>query len=347
MPRRKTTYTKRKSSYKRRPSTVSSRSPVRRKNRLLLPYPLIGFMLLAIGLLLIGITFKSSADSVDLKVKAKISAPLPTQPAIITSPINNQTFKYKPITVSGTCPTDNYPGNYVVLLRNGVNSGAVPCSSDGTFRIESDLFAGNNELIAQIYNVTDDAGPPSDAVTVQYDPVTATVPLDSQSLTIPPFLLKTDFKYKSYLTGQSVNWDLEISGGEPAYAIKVDWGDGQTSLISQKSQGKFTIEHKYNQPGQPPSYNYTVKVSAVDGGSRTAYIQFFIRVNPFNAPLQAGPTNTTSSTSSSSSLLGLNLLAVAWPAYGILVLMTISFWLGEQEEFFLLRKKGAIKKRYG
>lgn len=347
MARQKSSYRSSKSSPKRRSSVGAKRLVSKKKNRLLIPYPILGFTLLLIGVLLIGLTFKSQAAD-GYKVTAKVPAPLPTTPAVILSPANGQHFKTGLQTVSGTCPTDNYPGNYVGIYRNNILSGTVLCGADNKFEVPVSLILGANELRAQIFNVTDDAGPPGLSVTVYFDPANATVPQDAQSLTIPPLLLKTDFKYLAYFVGQKVSWEMQIDGGEPSYAIKVEWGDGENSLVSRRNAGKFTIEHIYARPGSDPDNVYLIKVSAVDSGNREAYIQFFVRINPFNSPVGGSTNNKTSATSNpTSSAISRQLLAVAWPAYGITALMVISFWFGEQEELFSLRKKGAIKKRYG
>jgi hypothetical protein len=348
MARRKTTYKKRNSSYKRRSSTASKRSPPKRKNRLILPWPVIGFLLLAVGVLLIGLTLKSVADE-SLQVKAKVPAPLPTVPAVITSPADGVHFKTKPITVKGTCPTENYPGNYVVLYRNDTFSGTVPCSSDDTFQLDTDLFDGANELKAQIYTIADDPGPAPMPITVFFDPAQPTLPGGSSSLVIPQFLISTNFKFKSYLVGQTVNWEMNATGGEPPYAIKVDWGDGQSSLVSRSGEGSFTIQHVYKKAAEAPDFIYLIKVTAADVYDRQALTQFFVRVLPYNAPFSVGTSGNPKTPVGKSNPLapiGRTLLKAAWPAYIIVSLMALSFWLGEQEEFFLLRKKRAIKKYY-
>jgi hypothetical protein len=55
---------------------------------------------------------------------------------------------------------------------------------------------------------------------------------------INPFTIKTDFAYRGYKVGQSIEWTFEVSGGVPPYAINIDWGDGTNSLISQKDPEK-------------------------------------------------------------------------------------------------------------
>jgi hypothetical protein len=58
-----------------------------RKNRVFLPWPIITFILLTLGVLLLGWTFQTQAD--DIHVTAKVSAPLPSGAAVITEAIKS------------------------------------------------------------------------------------------------------------------------------------------------------------------------------------------------------------------------------------------------------------------
>lgn len=139
-------------------------------------------VLLCVGVLLVGLTLRGSADS--YQVTAEVLAPLPTMPATITSPADQTHFTSEPISVTGTCPENTY----VNLYRNNVFSGTAICGSGQTsFQIDTDLFPGSNVLTAQVFNITDQAGPTSSSVTVWYDnpveppaPVPVTQPLGLQ-----------------------------------------------------------------------------------------------------------------------------------------------------------------------
>ena len=98
-------------------------------------------------------------------VTAKVSAPLPTDPAVITSPLDQEHFSNPQITVSGTCPNDSY----VKVFSGNTLVGVANCTTN-TFSTDITLASGPNSLQAKVYNLTDDEGPSSPAITVYYDP---------------------------------------------------------------------------------------------------------------------------------------------------------------------------------
>ena len=100
----------------------------------------------------------TQADTLD--VTARIDAPLPTSPAIITSPLDQQHLDASPIIVSGTCGD----GAYVILYLNGAVAGTGVCTS-GNFSIQASVVTGENKLQAKVYNSTDNEGPQSPTVT--------------------------------------------------------------------------------------------------------------------------------------------------------------------------------------
>jgi hypothetical protein len=284
-----------KSSRPRRKAAVKKRSVLTRRSRFILPWPLITFILLAIGVLLVGWTFQATAD--DIHVSAKVSAPLPSGPAVITSPGDGSRFTSVPITVSGTCPTDTY----VKIYRNNFFSGTAMCTTDGNFTLDIDLFPGQNKLEPKIFNLTDDEGPSSMPVTVFYDvpqqptggssgngnapaqpPAGTSAPVAATSAS--PFTIKSDFAYRGYKVGQSIEWTFEANGGVPPYAINVDWGDGTNSLVSQKEAGKITVNHRYKKVGDGTKGSYKVKASGIDSQGRQTFLQLFLIIVPSGVP---------------------------------------------------------------
>lgn len=339
--------TKRKAARKSR-----SRSPVKRTaktrlhkvkkaSRLFLPYPLFCFLMLCVGVLLALWTFK--ADAIDYIVNGKVPAPALTEPAIIESPADGARFSAVPIKVNGSCPLESY----VNLYRNDVFSGSVLCSSSNKFEITTDLFEDANILKVKVFNLTDDEGPASDPITVYYDapapspePTPGSGPPGGVPAAAKPLIIKSEFKYRGYLVGQTVKWPLEISGGNAPYAVSVDWRDGGNSLISLSKAGQFNIEHIYKTA--PSSGSYEVKVSASDKFNRKTFFQFFIIVIDEDGMVPAGGTG--SSGFPGSSIFNRDWLKYIWPAYGIVALMAFSFWLGEREELIELRRQAARKK---
>ena len=313
---------------------------VKRKRFLFIPYPLVLFLLLCVGAYLVAWTFNAHAD--DLIVNAIVKDQPITDPAVITSPSEGQHFKAVPITVTGSCPNH---GAYVEVFRNNVMSGSAICDNTGHFELQIDLFAGANKLEAHVFNLTDDEGPVSAPVNVVYDapaPSQPTLQTPSPSKS-SPLLLKTAFIYKGYYTDQAVEWPLEISGGNKPYALNVDWGDGKNSIISRPEAGQFTISHTYTAAGDKLG-SYTIKVQASDASGNYTFLQFFVIVNVRNKAGISGGTNNIFS-KGPPTLGGLHQWVWAvWPLYLALVLMVVSYKLGEREEFILLKKRRQLRR---
>ncbi len=88
---------------------------------------------------------KAETKSGSVGLQATISAPAPTQAAVISLPRQGESFTQLPVTVSGLCP-----GNVLVkLFKNNVFAGSVQCKN-GSFSLITDLFNGDNELIARV-----------------------------------------------------------------------------------------------------------------------------------------------------------------------------------------------------
>lgn len=306
--------------------------------RLYLPWPVFAFVMLCIGVLLAMWTFKT--DAVEYTMRAKVPAPPLSEPAVILSPSDGSRFSSAPITVSGYCPSDSY----VSLFRNNVYSGSAPCV-DNKFELQTDLFEGGNELLAKVFNLTDDEGPAGSAVTVYYEPPAPPAGPEGGGHTpaenIQPLVIKSDFKLIGYHVGQEVRFRVEVFGGQPPYALSVDWGDGSSSLISHKDEGRLSLSHIYKKPGSPNG-NFIIRISAADTQNRKAFLQVFVLVNAKDVPM---PAVTTVSPKPPASYLSGSLLKFLWPAYAVVLLMALSFWLGEREELLELRRQAARRRR--
>ncbi len=114
---------------------------------------------------------------------------------------------------------------------------------------------------------------------------------------------------------------LSIVGGVPPYALSIDWGDGTTDLISQPVTGDHHYAHTYISPN-----SYVVVVKATDRQGQAAYYQTLI--------LAAGP----SLPSNSRGEIGSQLL-IAWPLFAVMLVMLLSFWLGEKFDAARLHHK--------
>lgn len=257
-------------------------------------------------------------------IEGQISAPPPTTGATISIPRSGQSFNTLPVTVSGICPN----GLLVKLFKNNVFAGSVQCNN-GSYSLIIDLFDGQNELVARVYDALDQAGPDSNVVTVTYS---ADKPQFSGRVSLTSTIAK-----KGANPGEVLTWPITISDGEGPYAISVDWGDGKTpDLISQSFPGTFNIQHVYDNPGV---YNIIIKATDKNGG--VAYLQL---VGVANGPLSqenaSGTASSDSNSDSNSNLGGSQPVKILWQPAALLIPFIVStFWLGKRHELHTLKKK--------
>ncbi len=317
-----------------------SAKPAKRQKLLFIPYPLVIFLMLCIGVYLTAWTFNAHAD--DIIVKAVIKGKSITDPAVINRPADGLHFTAVPIIVSGTCPAN---AAYVEIFRNNVMGGSAICSGSGTFELQTDLFTGLNKLEAHVFNITDDEGPVSVPINVYYDPPPIPQPglqtsgQSPSSKKVQPLQLQTAFIYKGYYVGQEVQWPLQISGGSAPYALNVDWGDGNNSIISRKDDGQFIINHTYKSPGGFHG-SYKIKIQASDSDGNYSYLEFFVIIT---SKATIGISNNIYS-KGPPTLGGLHQWVwLAWPVYVSVFLMVIAYKLGEREQLLLLRRSHRLK----
>lgn len=324
----------------------AGRRPVKkfksRAKRAVFGYPLFIFLMLCGGVFLLTATFPGLAD--DVHITAKVSAPLVIDPAVITDPAEGTHFSAIPISVSGTCPAN---AAYVEIFRDSIMSGSAICDTNQAFQLSIDLFPGANSLTAHVFNLTDDEGPVSGAVDVIYDPPQPSPPAagggspKTPSATASPLRVETEFVYKGYRLGDLVEWPLAVNGGRAPYSADVDWGDGSHTTYLRESAGAFTISHRYLRLPQSDN-SFTIKVSVTDADGRQAFIQFFVLVtSKVSSAPAASIFNKPPPTINSHDWLW-----IAWPAYAAVIVMAVSYWLGEREELIILKKKGMLKRSH-
>lgn len=253
-------------------------------------------------------------------IQGKISAPPPTTGATISIPRDGQSFTTLPITVSGLCPGDLL----VKIFKNNVFSGSVQCKN-GSYSIIIDLFNGQNELVAKVYDSLDQPGPDSNKVTVSFN--------DNRASAGARISLTTNFAKRGANPGQVLTWPIILSGGVGPYAISVDWGDGKApDLISQQFPGTFNIQHKYDSPGV-----YNIIVKATDKNGDVAFLQLVGVANGALSQDQAGSTAAGNQNNNSGQTVKTKIL---WQPAAILVPFILStFWLGKKYELRMLKKK--------
>lgn len=272
-----------------------------------------------LGLVMVAPVAAQSPNPQDgaIGVQGTLSSPPPTQAATIAVPTNGQGFNTLPVTVSGLCPNDLL----VKVFKNNVFAGSVVCKN-GSYSLIIDLFNGQNELVARVYDALDQAGPDSNLVTVIYT--------DTRQGTTSRVSLTSNFAKRGANPGQTLTWPIIISGGEGPYAVSVDWGDGKTpDLISQPFPGTFDIKHVYDSPGV---YNIIIKATDKNGG--VAFLQLVGIANGALSQDNGGEGEDRGAGSSTPQI------RILWQPAAILIpLLMSTFWLGRKYELKMLRRK--------
>ncbi|HVQ43385.1 MAG TPA: hypothetical protein VMT30_00240 [Candidatus Saccharimonadia bacterium] len=292
-------------------------------------YALLLFLTIGVGLLLAGFTWSVRADSCDPSpsttcsasygVTAVVPGPRPAKPAVITSPSSGQTFGTNPVTVEGTCPDKAL----IKVFTNGILVGSVICDASGHFKVPVDLVVGRNDLTALPYNTLDQEGPTSPTVTV-----TLNQPPGGYGFSTELILQSVNF-YRGSEPGAEITWPVEIVGGQAPYAVSVDWGDGTSDLITRLAPGPFTVKHTYRKVGTGYLGSFPLIIRATDAVGHTAYLQLTTIVNAATA----GAGNKAATVPVATNLL------IIWPLWIVLLLMIVSFWLGERREKRIMEKR--------
>lgn len=281
--------------------------------------------LIVLSLILLNVTTTvtnaQTQESGSIGVKGTISSPPPTRGATISLPGNGQTFTAIPVTVSGLCPDDLL----VKIFKNNVFAGSVQCKN-GSYSIIIDLFSGQNELVARVYDALDQPGPDSNKVTVNF--------VDNRTGAASRVTLSSNFAKRGANPKEELVWPIILSGGVGPYAISVDWGDGKPpDLISQQFPGTINIKHIYDSPGV---YNIVIKATDKNGG--VAYLQL---VGIANGPLSQENGGAGGSTAQGGGTdANTPKTRIVWqPAALAIPFVFSTFWLGKKYELRMLRNK--------
>lgn len=251
-------------------------------------------------------------------VQGKISSPAPTQAATISTPTNGQNFTNDPtVTVAGFCQD----GLLVKIFNNGIFVGSIICNN-GSYSLQVNLFTGQNELSAIVFDDLDQSGPTSNIVTVTFNNA-------SFSAFGTLITLTSVYGRRGADPGKTLSWPLTLSGGSGPYALSIDWGDGQPlQLVSQPIAGNFTLEHVYKSAG-----TYKVVIKAVDANGVPAFLQLVAVANG-----QATDAKADSSVAGKTTVVKETKLAII-PMIVLFILAVIGFWLGRRYELVALRKR--------
>jgi hypothetical protein len=256
-------------------------------------------------------------------LQGTINSNPPSTGATIGTPSNGQTFTSEPITVSGLCPS----GLLVELYINNVFSGSDVCTN-GSYSIVAPLFNGTNSLVVIDYDALNQAGPSSSAVVVTFD--------NSQAGLGPGITLTSSYARLGANPGSVLSWPIIISGGNPPYAIDVQWGDNSSSLLSETGSGSFNITHTYTSAGV-----YDVLIKVTDTAGNVSYLQLAAVANgkiQQNTTTSTG-TKTTTKPAKLSSTIVFCLIA------GAIIVPVGTFWLGRRHMLRVVRRKLEIGER--
>lgn len=319
-------------------------------------HPITVFIVLCVTVLVIGWTYEAVAAS--YAVTAEVPAAPLTEGATITSPTAGTIVTNPSMLISGTCPA----GAYIKIYTNNTFGGVIFCQNNGTFSMNDDLYVGLNTLVAQDYNVTNDPGPETPTVAVTYtQPMQSSgsstaistngsvgvsgstsgpASVETPATTNPPLLLTSNYQYATSAVSSGFTWTIDLEGGVPPYKVIVYWGDGSNSILYFKTDPKFQISHHYELAGY-----YAIKIDVID---QTGNIRFISLAARIVTPNTAGNIST-SDTGYSLPLVEQNKESVflmetknwlwlAWPSVIVVLVMLVSFWLGERQEVRVMTK---------
>lgn len=247
-------------------------------------------------------------------LQGNVPAPPPSQAATIDLPHSGQSFSSLPITVSGFCVNNTL----VEIYKNNVFAGSVECSG-GSYRLQIDLFDGQNDLIAKEFDDLNQSGPPSATVTVSFSS-----PLPSIG---PRISLTSQYSKRGANPGSILSWPVVLSGGSGPYAISVDWGDkSNPDLFSQQVAGALNLQHTYAQAGV-----YNILIKASDSNTNLAFLQV---VGIGNGPIQQAASGTANS------IVTNQKTKIAWlPIVVLFILVFAAYWLGQKYQIEAIRRR--------
>jgi hypothetical protein len=277
------------------------------------------FLVLSCSIILIGAQSQAvfaaqQSKSGSTGIEGTIPSAPPQTAATISIPKNGQTFSTTPITVSGICQS----GLLVEIFDNNVFVGSASCKN-GSYSLQIDLFDGQNDLVAKVFDALNQTGPDSSTITVFFRSAIAAAG------TRPT--LTTSFAKRGADPGTTLTWPISLSGGSGPYAISVDWGDKTAlDLISRSTPGTFNIEHIYAQSGV---YNVTIKVTDANGSA--AFLQL--------VGISNGPIQQTTSSSQAGGTVTTKKVIIWWPLAITFALSILAFWLGKRHQLQTIRDR--------
>jgi hypothetical protein len=156
---------------------------------------------------------------------------------------------------------------------------------------------------------------------------------------VTPLSLAINYQYQVYMLHKNVPFSFTIVGGTAPYVWTINWDDGTSSTTAQSNNGLVTLNHTYNTlPSKLGTFNIKVQAVDADGDVTTTQVIAVVRNPNYVAPVAS--TSVWQRTLSTVHPW----LWILWPGYAIILLMTVSFWLGERKQLLIDRKTRKIKR---
>lgn len=324
-------------------------------------YALLFFVLVLTGLTLLFARQKivqagpPQVQNGDIGLSGVVPGAPPSTAANLTQPSEGQSFSSNIITVSGSCEA----GYIVEIYRNAAFAGSDICAPGGTFSLQVTIIEGKNTLLARTRDSLDQYGPDSTQIIVTLvlseDSTSentgdssigesSSSSKNSSNDTELPLLIFTESVQRGVQPEQNIQVAYEIEGGQPPYAVLIDWGDSSSAAIApHKKSGDFSGEHSFLRPGQ-----YKVSLRVNDSADNSATIQTIVIVNGETNKVFSFAAITCGLGSDSSSALlcsAVNGINSVWPAFLITSSLTVSFWLGEKVVYWRIgRSMSSVAK---
>jgi hypothetical protein len=283
-----------------------------------------GLMVLFVlaGVLMLVVTALGHATADTFSVGATVKAPIPSSPAIITSPSEGDRLGSDSQLVSGSCPIVT-PQVIVAITVDNANVGSAICDGANDFALPLRLSPGAHTVVAQAMTITGDTGPASTPLHITLAPTstrtsaTVTSQPNGPSTTPNPLVIAPEGTMLWLGDDKAATWAGTITGGTPPYKVLIDWGDGTSKTSSDQGAGDASFGHTYTTL-QP----YNMSLSVTDADHVALHEQFAVASFSTSAAsisvLGSATTKPNSPLSNSGTVLGLyGLYLTAVAIFGI------------------------------
>lgn len=305
---------------------------------------------------------KSYTSNGFVTIGATVNGPPPTIGATITKPKNGERFSNNLIEVSGTCQNDTL----VVLKNNNLVAGSANCTEASIFAIDIQLYIGANVLSALNYDNLNQPGPATPSVMVEYIKDSSqnnneVIKPDIKAPDNPSNIPGIDDKYKQcsdykfgkmptggdtfiniiclprlFMPNSEQSMGFLIWGGEPPYAVNIDWGDGSNpTLLTFDEPGYKVVNFSYKQPGL-----YSIIIRSSDKNHNKSTAQSATKVS-------GDSDKTNPITNIMNDINDVPLFKASVPLYLIAVAATVGFWIGDlfDRKVYFIPKKRKLSRR--